>query len=266
MSKKLKKNREEKPLFTIGLSSPPHQSVQSTSNKPSDESCISNVNANLNEKNYADLDPKLTKLKDKVGKLFKNEFVDSLIYLIRLEYNPQSKFEQNLAHTEWKKLDYLIQQLKKICKNKKHIIALINVMKIDEESSSHQHAQKKNTSNCSSNAAKFSETPKLKKNTNELLEAIYDYSNLINEIDNFDGYTGEYFSLTSIMIRFLYKLLKTSLNADMTKQVVHEEVKIIEMCLILLSCLADFCFHEEIRLQVNFVSNCSNFILHSMSN
>ena len=247
MSKKLKKGPvEKKPIFILDCSSPPNQADQSTIKNEQQTSDFSS-----NAKNVVDLEPKLLKLKENVGKLFKKEFVDSLAYFIKLEYNSQSNFEANLANIEWEKIDYFMQQLKKICKNKKHILTLINAMKIEDDETRNQVVQKKNEG-CSGETSSGKANEIIKKiSSNELLDAIYDYSKLINEVESHDGSIGYCFSLIGIMIRFLYKLIKSTLSNEIAHIISQKEMKIIDLALIFLSCLADFSYHEEIRIQVS---------------
>jgi len=243
-----KKAKETKPVFSLDFSDLPSPNAQ-VSDKT--EQLISDCASTNKEKTYINLEPKLLKLKENVGKLFKKEFVDSLAYLIQLEYNPQVKFEANLSKFEWKQLDYLMQQMKKICKNKKHILTLIHAMRIDDENSRNQVTQKKNDSSIGGTNSENANENVKKISSNELIDAIYDYSTLINDADNSDGFNNDYFSLISIMIRFLYKLIKSTLNNEIIKLISQVEVKIIDLALVLLSCLADFSYHEEIRIQVS---------------
>ena len=73
----------------------------------------------------------------------------------------------------------------------------------------------------------------------------YMISNLINELDSLDS--CDYFCLTGVLVRLLYKLIKStnsgaSLNADSAKS--------YNLILVILSCLADICYYEEVRIQV----------------
>ena len=256
MSKKINK----KPLFTVedvvhqknpattALSATDESSIQ-----PKMESNATTAIDDLQPKNYADLEPHLAKLRLKVGKLFKAEFVNSLVYLIRLEYQPQAKFEATISELDWKQVDYLVQQLKKICKNKKHIITLINIMQLTKEEEEKKAEPAASTSNSKTQETKVSQNQELvagKLTASAVIDAIYDYSNLISEVDTFDtsgtgSSGGNFFSLISIMIRFLYKLIKSASNSELLAK------QIIELVLMLLSCIADFCYYEEIRIQVN---------------
>jgi hypothetical protein len=250
MSKKLKKNSsEKKPIFSLECDSPSGQANVSNIKNMQQTSVIDLI---VKEKTIEDIEPKLSKLKENVSKLFKKEFVDSLAYLIKLEHNPQSKFEANLRNIEWKQLDYFMQQLKKICKNKKHILTLIHAMRIEEKDSKIQVAQNKNEKSSDEiYSEKVNESQK-QMSSSELLDAIYDYSNLINEVESQHASMGDCFSLIGIMIRLLYKLINSTLSNDVEKIMSQEEMKIINICLILLSCLADFSYHEEIRIQVKY--------------
>lgn len=191
----------------------------------------------------AELKDKLNKLKEKLEKLFKIEFLNSLAYLIEVEHQRQGKFEVGLAGMNWKLLDYFMQQLKKICKNKKHLLCLINNMLIHVVKSKDGVKAEKTTETNQDGS-----TPTSSKAINQhksLVENIYDYSNLINELDSLDS--CDYFCLTGVLVRLLYKLIKStnsgaSLNADSTKS--------YNLILVILSCLADICYYEEVRIQV----------------
>ena len=74
MSKKLKKNSSEKrPIFSLECDSPSGQANVSSIKNMQQTSVIDLI---VKEKSIEDIDPKLSKLKENVSKLFKKEFVD----------------------------------------------------------------------------------------------------------------------------------------------------------------------------------------------
>jgi hypothetical protein len=202
---------------------------------------------NKSENEEADLKDKLNKLKAKLEKLFKIEFLNSLAYLIETEHQKQSKFEMSLPGMDWKLLDYFMQQLKKICKNKKHLLCLINNMMIHIFKSKDAIKAEKSEANQESSNASSSSAKAINQHKN-LVENIYDYSNLINELDSLDN--CDYFCLTGILVRLLYKLIKSTSNSGASGNV--DSAKSYNLILIILSCLADTCYYEEVRIQVFF--------------
>ena len=71
---------------------------------------------------------------------------------------------------------------------------------------------------------------------------------LTNELDSHD----EFFSLIKILIRFLFKLIKLKQQTDNDDIQNLDQTKIFNLKLLLLSCLADLCHYDEIKLQVTF--------------
>ena len=181
------------------------------------------------------LTKKLKELKQKLNKPFKSEFIDSLCYLIEIEYNQQVTFDNHVLKFQWTRLDYFLQQLKKICKQKNHLLLLVNGMLLNQVKTGQFKSDRNSVSfghTADTNGANF---------------------NLVNEIDNLENLNEDYFSLTKIIVRFLFKMLKFNLIDPKKRSEIlkpDNEQKANNLQLLLLSCLADLCHYEELRAQV----------------
>jgi hypothetical protein len=205
------------------------------------------------EANRAVLAEKLDILGKVLKKSFKYEFIDSICQLIKLENQSQAKFNLNLDENPtswWPKLEYFLHQLKKIIKHKSQLLELINNMQI------HHHLTK---------AVTHQSNSKTTKNTANLLNEYYtcpgsrtaSYLNLTIEFNDFTqtkqphetaDHNSDYFLLTNILVRLLFKLINYSHAAESIACV--DQVKMNELRLLLLSSLADLSFYEEIRTHV----------------
>ena len=146
-----------------------------------------------------------------------------------LNQQHQSNFDSSIEKLEWSKLEYFTQQLKKIVKNKSHLVMLNSKMSI---ATSH-HRKSKHDEEMSNDSNR-------------------DYSILINDYSSQQN-QHEYFSLTQTLVRFLFKLFKYKMNSnDILKPDydLNQSKVLYNLCLILLSSLADLCYYEEIRIQV----------------
>lgn len=175
------------------------------------------------------LEDKLKTLENSLSRSFKPELINSIIYLIRIEYQDQNSFDSNIEKIDWKKLEYFTHQLKKIVKNKSHLFLLISQMNV---STGHHRKQKHEDES--------------------LNDSNRDYSHLIN--DHSSSYSwSEYFYLNQILVRLIFKLFKSKLNSnDILKSDYNDNQSkdTYNVCMLLLSSLADLCFYEEIRIQV----------------
>jgi hypothetical protein len=199
------------------------------------------------------LDEKLDSLATILKKTFKVEFIDSISHLIRLENQSQSKFNLSLESQPepWPKLEYFLHQLKKIIKHKSQLLELVNNMQIHHHSKpTHSNHHKAKTS-----ASLLNEYyNKTSSNTN------LSYLNLIIEFTDFtkpaqsqtqdspSDHNNDYFLLTNILVRLLYKLINYSPTAESGANV--EKTKLDNLRLLLLSSLADLSFYEELRTHV----------------
>lgn len=183
----------------------------------------------------------LIKLESVLEKSFKQEFIQSLVYLIRFEHQNQSAFETNLNNqdVDWLKIDYFLKQFKKICKQKTHLQLLIEKMLIMKTKNDIKAEETIESDAKSSN--KSAKKTIIKE----------DYSKLVDEMC--DLTKSEYFSLTNILIRLLFKLIKFKLIQSDSKIQKDKEInlKLYNLILVLLSSTADVCHYSETRLKVN---------------
>lgn len=180
------------------------------------------------------LEHRLKSLENSLARSFKPELIKSIVYLIEIEHHDQTHFESNLDKIDWKKLDYFTHQFKKIVKNKPHLFLLNSQMNV-----SPVHSRKQKNEDESAN------------------DLNRDYSFLINDFSSPQS-SSEYFYLNQILVRLIFKLLKSKLNSNdilKTDYDVNKSQKLYNLILILLSSLADLCFYEEIRIQVIYDSN-----------
>ena len=171
------------------------------------------------------LTAKLGELKLRLKKSFRSELVEAVCYFIKIENQRQTKLEGSVREFDWTKLDYFLQQFKKICKQKPHLILLIQKLQLGGA--------------CTK--------------TSEIKASKSDASNdeLVAELDDLSNANEENFSLIRIMIRFLFKLFKfNSYDNKKRLEFVDDENKLFNLQLLLLSCLADLCYYEELRIQV----------------
>ncbi len=185
---------------------------------------------------------KLTELKSSLSsislsKLFKQNFIDSLVYLIRSEHKTQLDFNKHIESNEleWPQLNYALNEIKRICKQKNDLILFLNKM---------------NISSCNNENNNAKQTPSNINNSDDSNSCCSsDRIELTNELDSHD----EFFSLIKILIRFLFKLIKLKQQTDNNDYISNiDQTKIFNLKLLLLSCLADLCHYDEIKLQVTF--------------
>lgn len=199
----------------------------------------------VNEEPDFNLGDKLTKLGSSLEKSFKPEFIDSILYLIKLEHQDQSKFDLNLNESiDFAKLEYFMQQLKKISKTKTHLFMLNSKMLIHSNHSNHSTHTSQRASKQATSSTKPLEAEDFIDLNNQPNR---DFLILISDFKN----QNDHFLLTNILVRFLCKLLKFKLNRnDFLSPNESQTKQIYNLSLILLSCLADLCYYEEIRIQV----------------
>lgn len=194
------------------------------------------------------LDAKLLELKSRLApKPFKTTFVDALNYIIRLEHKKQLDFSTAFKSSDlkWSQLDYALNELKKLCKQKHVILLLCNKMII------HKHLAEQTTANKEATKMIVSSDDE-----DSDLNTCLDRIELRTELDDLTLSNCDLFSLVKILIRFLFKLIKLNV-ADV------DLVKFYNLKLVLVSCLADLCHYEEIKQQVKF-NSCLNFDLNSI--
>lgn len=189
-----------------------------------------------------DLNELLKKLSQALQKSFKPEFIESIVYLIKFEHQEQTKFDSNVKESiNWTKLDYFSQQLKKISKTKPHLFMLTSKMLILPQKQSKQTSNTKSASN------------------EDLIEPNRDYLNLVSDHST-NPSQCDHFSLTSILVRIFFKFFKYKLNQnDFLVAEESNSKSLYNLSLVLLSCLADLCSYEEIRIQVKFNYNSLEF-------
>jgi hypothetical protein len=184
---------------------------------------------------------KLTELKSSLSssislsKLFKQNFIDSLVYLIKSEHKTQLDFSKHIQSNEfeWSQLNFALNEIKRICKQKNDLILFLNKMNI---SCNNENNNAKTTISNINNSD----------DSNSCCSS--DRIELTNELDSHD----EFFSLIKILIRFLFKLIKLKQQTDNDDIQNLDQTKIFNLKLLLLSCLADLCHYDEIKLQVTF--------------
>ena len=186
---------------------------------------------------------KLSELQIKLKKSFSAQFVESLCYFISTENQSQKDLELNLKSFQWSKLEYFLHQLKKICKQKQHLLLLLQKLKVNTVDPKVTSEPKILSSNKKSK--QFNENIVTNENNGDKLE-------LNSEVDNLFSSGEENFSLIRIIIRFLFKLFKFNCYSYQKRSEISNDPKhLFDLQLILLSVLADICFYEEIRLQVS---------------
>ena len=175
------------------------------------------------------LDEKLQLLKQRLDKSFRSEFVGSLCYLISVESQSRCKLDSAMAELDWKRLEYSLNQLKKLCKNKNHLKYLLEKTMIKKAP-----VKPKVEAVASATAVIKAACPKVSA------------SNLAKTLDQ-EANDEEYFVLTGIIIRFLLKLYHSKNTST------SNSVAVFDLKLLLLSCLADLCYYEEPRAHVTKV-------------
>lgn len=196
------------------------------------------------------INSKLNELKQRLApKPFKQNFVDSLAYLIRLEHQKQLEFQTNIQSTDlqWSHLEYALHELKKICKQKHVILLLMNKMNLQPKQEQTELTEL-NTSTV--NASTTTTTNSLTDDDDSNFISL-EKIDLINELEDLNAANSDSFSLIRILIRLLFKLIK--LNNEFTSSL---EAKVSNLKLVLLSCLADLCHYDEVKLQVKIVYLC----------
>lgn len=184
------------------------------------------------------LTEKLNLLQTVLKKSFKTEFIDSLTSLIRLENQSQSQFDSSLdVKNNVDKVQHFLLQLKKIVKQKSQLMELINLMCIQHRS------EQPSASSTTTSSSILSEFYSQKRDESKSVQL-----DLVNEVSRFDS-KDEYFQLVGILVRLLFKLFKHSI-------MVRRDKKLVELELLLSSCLADLSFYEEIRSSVNDSFTC----------
>lgn len=196
-----------------------------------------------NDETNSLLNSKLDELKQRLApKPFKQNFVDSLVYLLRLEHKTQLEFQQVILSSDlkWSQIEYALHELKKICKQKHVILILVNKMSIQSK----QTQDKPVFTNINEINSKQT-IDDLDEDSNMVS---LDKINLVNELDDLNNLNQDVFSLIRILIRLVFKLFK--LNANFNSNL---EAKVSNFKLVLLSFLADLCHYEEIKLQVRLI-------------
>lgn len=184
---------------------------------------------------------KLTELKSSLSssislsKLFKQNFIDSLVYLIRSEHKTQLDFSKHIQSNEfeWSQLNFALNEIKRICKQKNDLMLFLNKMNISCNNENNNAKTKISNINNSDDSNSCCSSDRIE---------------LTNELDSHD----EFFSLIKILIRFLFKLIKLKQQTDNDDIQNLDQTKIFNLKLLLLSCLADLCHYDEIKLQVIF--------------
>jgi hypothetical protein len=203
-----------------------------------------------------DLQDRLAELRRRLTpKPFKCHFVDSLIYIIRLEHRNQTEFDEAIysAYIQWSQLDYALNELKKIIKQKQAIRSLITKMQLHSRPNNHQTAiATAIQNNCSnSNSSLFDEYSDSSNGCPDKIE-------LSCELDDLNtNNNDDLFSLVKILIRFLFKLIKLKVkNPSKETQVSTASIRLnkqlFNLKLILISCLADLFNFEDIKIQVSY--------------
>ena len=169
------------------------------------------VQSHTNHSNHI-LADKLNELKLKLKKSFSNEFIESVSYFLAFEQKRHDDLEACLGQIEWSKLNYFLKQLKKICKQRQHLSLFIQKLQISGSGGTGSKAT------CGE-----------------------------NEVDDL----GDDFSLVRVMIRLLVNMMKLSCCCEKRRlQMGYDAGELFKLDLSVLSCLADMCFYEEIRIQV----------------
>lgn len=160
---------------------------------------------------------------------FRAQLVDSLEYLVRIEMPRLDAFVFDTNQIDWAKLSYFPHQLKKMVKNKTHLDLL-----------------------CS----KMSSTSKDNTITSDLIDTsstTTSQRSLTSLVNDGNYAERDYFALTGLLVRFVYKLVrcksKTHKTSEMTGFVGDD--KVFEFVLVIISCLADLSFYEDLRAQVS---------------
>ena len=201
------------------------------------------------------LNEKLYQLSIVLKKSFKAEFIDSLSYLIRLENQSQARFNQSLEekHLDWYKLEYFMLQLKKIIKHKSQLLELVNNMQIHGGGGGISSRSTQTAAHNSKNLLnEYYSTAGNTSNSAYFSNLVIEYSNFSEKSTNriIHDANNDFFLLTCILIRLLFKLINYSNFRDNTANVPIDQNKLASLRLLLLSCLADLSFYEEIRTQV----------------
>lgn len=232
MSKNLKKcSGASKKTGALKLSTATH-ATQTGPHNAETKSKSTNINK---------LVARLGELQAKLKKSFSAQFVESLCYFITTENQHQKDLELDLKNFQWSKLEYFLHQLKKICKQKQHLLLLLQRLKIKTTD------QELITSTPQATTSKTSIRRTKAFSENECDDRI----ELSTEVDDLSNEGEENFSLIRIIIRFLFKLFKVNCYGYQRRvEITHDSKQLFELQLILLSVLADICFYEEIRLQV----------------
>ena len=195
------------------------------------------------------LTPKLAELRGRLApKPFKTQFVDSLVYLICLEHRSQQAFDAAIHSTDlkWSQLEYAMGELKKIIKQKPAIQSLINKMQLVVKQEANQPPASV-ASSADYNMSCCSNSDDCSNSSNSCSDKI----ELFQELDDLNN--DDLFSLVKILIRFLFKLIKSKnptkdTAADINTTRLNKQF--FNLKLILISCLADLFNFEDIKLQV----------------
>lgn len=202
------------------------------------------------------LDEKIKKLTDLLGKSFRPEFIQAFSYLIELENQKQALFKLP-DEVDWPKLNYFTQQLKKILKNKKHLDFLINrLLAVNSHNVHGKSVHPISSASTSSGVGvgkkcAHTNTSSLasKSAINELLDLnSRDHSSLTNDVSLNDA---DCFSLTHLLVRFAFKLIKfKNIPAEKANDTSFMH-NLAELKLVLISCLADLSFYDDLKVQVS---------------
>jgi hypothetical protein len=170
---------------------------------------------------------KLDELKVKLNVTFKPSFTQTIIYLIQIENEKQDAIEKMYYSDliDWTLLTNCLNKLKCICKNKHHLkIIIVELLPIK----------------CTTNETEPMSSSKASKISIE-----------DKKVDETIA-----FSLPKVLIRLLFKLIKLSMSSNFIQlNEKNEQKKVFKFQLLLISCLADLCYYEEMRLELINDSN-----------
>lgn len=162
---------------------------------------------------------------------FRAQLVDSLEYLVRIEMPRLDAFVFDTTQIDWTKLSYFPHQLKKMVKNKTHLDLLCSKM----SSTSKDYTI---------TSGDLIDTASGTTNSNRTLTSLVNDGNYAER---------DYFALTGLLVRFVYKLVRCKSKTHKTSEAAGfvGDDKVFEFVLVIISCLADLSFYEDLRAQVS---------------
>lgn len=166
---------------------------------------------------------------------FRAQLVDSLEYLVRIEMPRLDAFVFDTQHIDWTKLNYFPHQLKKMVKNKAHLDLLCSKM--------------------SSSQKEPTQTQVLVSDLIDTTVLTTTHRNLTSLVNDGNYAERDYFALTCLLVRLVFKLVRCKSrgqkSGDMTGFVGDD--KVFDFVLLVISCLADLSFYEDLRAQVSVI-------------